>query len=380
MDNYIKEIQLLADKVDGLSDESWQEIAEQLHYPYAVDTLRKSANGQYGGVAIYKYFLEHQDMYASDEQIKQFEKLKEDLYKERVRLQDVSREYHKELRVEARYENLIELLNDKIDLLEPIPFSFNSLQTDSCVEAVVLLGDIHFGAIVDNVKNIYNIDVAKERLSLWAQKVIGYCKQYKVNTLHVCLQGDLINGNIHLGQRVSQEEDVISQTVDMGEILSNVLQIIAANVPNIKIYGVRGNHDRTMPDKKQNIDEENFARLIYEYIKLRTGLKIIQNGKEDFVEFMCHNNRCVLTHGDKDNFSNAKGHFCDLLDYKPNYIYLGHVHHFMMSEENNINIVVNGSVISTDDYAMGIRKNTKPYQIMQIFDNDDVITCKIILS
>lgn len=380
MNKYIQELQILSDKVDGLCDESWEELSEEMNYPYHPDTLAKSVRGKYGGVSVYKYFLKNQDKYASDEQIKKLEQIKDELYIERTMLQDANREKRNILREEARFKNIKECLQEKLDLLEPFNNTYCEHKINSNIEAVALLGDIHYGMIVDNVKNLYNKDVAKERLITWKNKLIKYLQNNNVNTLHLCLQADFVSGLIHLGQRVSQEEDVIDQTIEISEILSNLIVGIKDNVKELKIYGVVGNHDRVVANKNDSIASENFARLIYEYIKIRTGINVIQNGKEDFVEFNCSGKKCILTHGDKDSISNAKQHFCDLLDYKPNVIYLAHVHHMMMNDDNGTEIVVNGSVISTDDYAMSLRKHTEPYQIMQIFNENDVITYKIMLE
>jgi hypothetical protein len=39
-------------------------------------------------------------------------------------------------------------------------------------------------------------------------------------------------------------------------------------------------------------------------------------------------------------------------------------------EENDITVVVNGSIVGTDDYAVSIRKNTKPCQVLRVYDRD----------
>ena len=53
-----------------------------------------------------------------DELMKQLESIKDEIYKERVKLQDVQREKRKKLRVDARFENLLDVLKKEIEKLQ----------------------------------------------------------------------------------------------------------------------------------------------------------------------------------------------------------------------------------------------------------------------
>ena len=83
-----------------------------------------------------------------------------------------------------------------------------------------------------------------------------------------------------------------------------------------------------------------------------------------------------MTHGDKDSLSNIKLHSVNLLGRVPDRIYFGHIHHMNIKDDNGTEIVVNGSISGIDEFAMSLRCNTKPYQVLQVFDND-VCTYKI---
>ena len=87
----------------------------------------------------------------------------------------------------------------------------------------------------------------------------------------------------------------------------------------------------------------------------------------------------VLTHGNRDNLQNAKQHFVDLLGIIPDYIHFGHIHHFNIKDDCDTEITTNGSLISTDDFATSIRKNTKASQALIIY-GEDVCTYKIVLN
>ena len=78
-DKYLQDLQLISDKTNSVSDSSWDELSQELQYQYSPETLRKAAATQYGGVAVYEYFMNHRPEYASDEKIEQFEKIKDEL-------------------------------------------------------------------------------------------------------------------------------------------------------------------------------------------------------------------------------------------------------------------------------------------------------------
>ena len=48
-------------------------------------------------------------------------------------------------------------------------------------------------------------------------------------------------------------------------------------------------------------------------------------------------------------------------------------------DKHGTDVVINGSVMGTDAYAMKHRLHTKPYQILRIYDGDDVCTYKVML-
>lgn len=144
-----------------------------------------------------------------------------------------------------------------------------------------------------------------------------------------------------------------------------------------KVYGVIGNRSRVNADKKSNMPAENFERLIFKHIELRLpNVRVCMNGLEDWITFKVKDQLVFMTHGDKDSLSNIKLHSVNLLGRVPDRIYFGHIHYMNIKDDNGTEIVVNGSISGVDEFAMSLRCNTKPYQVLQVFDND-VCTYKI---
>jgi predicted phosphodiesterase len=372
MDKFEEQIQELIDKVDGISDKTWEEIAEDLDLNMSADTIRRSFNcGIFSGYRVAKHYRSQISNGNTLDSI-ELNDLKNELYKERVRLQDVNREKRNYLREQARFENLLEVLKENIvQIPQEKEVKISQSYNDRNNIAVALLSDIHYGLQVDNNVNMYSTTIASSRLNFWSTKVIEYCQLYHVQTLNIVLCGDLISGLIKLSARVAQEEDVAEQIIAISEILSREITKINSKISFVNIYGVVGNHSRMNASKEDNIDSENFERLIFRYIELRTGLKVIDSGHSDYLEFNVGGSSCIATHGHNDKFGNVVNDFSKVLGYIPDYIYMGHTHHLQVEENGQTMVIVNGSVVGADDYAVKIRKYTKPSQVLHIISGND---------
>lgn len=372
MDKFEEQIQELIDKVDGISDKTWEEIAEDLDLNMSADTIRRSFNcGIFSGYRVAKHYRSQISNGSTLDSI-ELNDLKNEIYKERVRLQDVNREKRNYLREQARFENLLEVLKENIvQIPQEKEAKISQSYNDRNNIAVALLSDIHYGLQVDNNVNMYSTTIASSRLNFWSTKVIEYCQLYHVQTLNIVLCGDLISGLIKLSARVAQEEDVAEQIMTISEILSQEITKINSEISFVNIYGVVGNHSRMNASKEDNIDSENFERLIFRYIELRTGLKVIDSGHSDYLEFNVGGSSCIATHGHNDKFGNVVNDFSKVLGYIPDYIYMGHTHHLQVEENGQTTVIANGSVVGADDYAVKIRKYTKPSQVLHIISGND---------
>lgn len=374
--DYLKRVTLYLEE-DRIGYKEWGDLILGVDNNYTSDNLRKS----YYVINKLLPKLDGSVDIDEDDIIRAIQDQKDELYKERCRLQDARREYNKLLREEARYENLRDVLVDAIGEIEPQIAPTPQRNEIATKEAILDISDIHAGLLIDNVLNYYDIDVMKERMNILLDKTIKYILDNRVRKLHICMLGDLICGQIHLQSRVASEEDIISQTIIVSEVLANMINALSKYV-DIEVYGVVGNHSRVNANKKDNMPAENFERMIFEYINLRCpNHKVHLNGLEDWQVFNVMGRDIFITHGDKDNINNAKKHAIDLLGKVPTEIHVGHYHHVDITDDCNTEIVVNGSVVGTDEHAMSIRKTTKPHQVLRIYGEDnDVITCKISLD
>ena len=380
MSNYEQNLQTLINKVEGNNDMDWSQVCDYIGVDMHPDSLRKAfATTEYGGYKVAKYLMDKTAKELTDDMMQSLQHKKDEEYKERVRLQDARREYNKELRAEARYENLVEVMRDAIEYMPNLEFCSKHVDSDD-VKAILLVSDLHYGALIDNPINFYDTSVCKERMNTLLNKTIRYCTIHRVKELYVNLAGDLVCGNIHLGSRVEQEEDIITQTMQVAELLANFLSELSKHVDNIVLVCVQGNHSRVNPDLKANLNQENFERIIFEYIKLRLPeIKMLRNGNEDWIAYDIGDKKIFLEHGDKSSVSSAKEKAVNMVGYAPDVILFGHFHHMELNDKNGTDVVVNGSVMGVDSYAIRRRFNTNPYQVMQVYDGDDTCTYKLVL-
>lgn len=370
--DYNEVLQSLIDKVEGRNPSSWEEIVEEFHLNINKDSLRKSFAGPFGGYEIYNFFRDHE----REDETESFRKIKNEAYRERVRLQDARREINKYQKEYARQENLIQCLKDSISEIPELKLSFNpgeqySVGKDGC-NASILISDIHDGILIDNTINYYDKSIVEERMAQLGDKVLDICALHKVESLNVELCGDLIAGAIHTSIRVEQEEDLISAIIHVSEVLSAFIARLSSVIQEVNVYCVCGNHARVKSRLSDNVNRENYERLIFEYIKLRVpDVNVYQNGWEDFLKYEINGRKIAVVHGDKDTVDNIRSHCCNLFGEVIDEVHMGHIHHFNIKDDNGTMIVVNGSVMSTDSYALRNRQVVKPYQIMRIYGEND---------
>lgn len=315
-------------------------------------------------------FIDDDYVVTDNDRIAELDRKMEELYKERVKLQDKKREFNKYLMAEARFENLRDTMCEAlqhIGTLEAVKEI--EYEPKANVEASLILSDLHYGIKISNQFNCYDRSIARERLEAITVKTIHYCKLHRVNTLHICLLGDLINGIINVSNRVEQEEDLITQTMEIADILVKCINKLSEHVPYIQVHTVFGNHSRIFPSKADGSRKDNIERLVYHYLEtVLPDIDIDTSDTEDYLIAKIAGKTVVMEHGDKS--SNPLVDYTRLLSCRFDEVYRGHYHSFNVQNDNNVTIVTNGSLCGADDYAVQLRKSTKPSQTLRIYDTD----------
>ena len=379
MNNYEKNLQTLIGKVEGSVDMGWDEVCDYIGADIHPDSLRKAfATTEYGGYSVAKYLMDKTANELTEEMVKRLQSKKDEEYKERVRLQDARREYNKELRAEARYENLVNIMKDCLSNVATSNIEFGEkhlhIENKKSKYAILMFSDWHYGALCDSQWNYYDTNVAKERAEQLIAKTQSYILSLGITDLIVEINGDMCEGMINIGNRVASEESVVEQIINVSKLLSKCILSLKPYVNSIKVVTTLGNHGRLTPNRKEQADErENFEMLIPEFLRLTLGndIPIVTSQGLDFVKYEFDDKIICLSHGHHDKATSAIDNMIRVYKVVPDEIHLGHWHHMSDLNDSNIHVVVNGSIKGVDDFGLkATRCTTQPSQNLIVYGKD----------
>ena len=372
MNNFEKKLELCLQKLNKEIDLDWMEIVELLNLDCSADHLRKTA---YGMKETYDYFnSKTKEMIAQEEYEKLMEKeLK--IKKEKVKLNDLKAQLNKQIRELARKENLGEILEKKLEELNMQPRIINDeykQRVTSNRDMVCLISDIHYGIKTTNALSPYDSDICKQKMNYLVDKTIKFSLENDIDKLYVLILGDEISGLIHNTTRLEQREDVISQVIEVSELLYETIVKLANSLPFVVVGLAQGNHSRVMADKKDSLEQENFTRLIREFLKLRlaniSNVILLENKfDESIIEINIRGYNLIGLHGQNDKLTNVSK-LTEMFDKKIDYVCFGHYHNAKEFESNKTEVIVNGC-FSGDDYSKRLRLYNKPIQKLLLFDD-----------
>lgn len=367
--SYIKRVtNACSDKKISYSE--WGDYILGTDNNYSSENLRKAF------YVVYKLLNKVDENNCDYDAIKDLENLRDEIYKERCRLQDIQREKRNDLRVEARFENLLEVVKDNMDFMPTYEIKeFKPInKTQDKKYAVLQLSDWHCGALVDNQFNYYNVDTMVDRATKVRNNALEYCKLHNVTDLVIEINGDMVNGAIHVSSRVESEEGVVQQVITVTDVLARLINSMKPYFNSIKIITTLGNHGRLTPNKSDSITNENFEMLIPTMLRDKlSDVKIIDSKGLDFTKYEIDGKIIMVSHGQNDSMMKVISDFSKMFKVVPNEVHLGHTHSYADINDCDIKVTVNGSLIGSDDYAVTIRKVTTPSQNLIVYEKDRCI-------
>lgn len=367
--SYIKRVtNACSDKKISYSE--WGDYILGTDNNYSSENLRKAF------YVVYKLLNKIDENNCNYDAIKDLENLRDEIYKERCRLQDIQREKRNDLRVEARFENLLEVVKDNIGFMPTYEIKdFKPINKNQDKKyAVLQLSDWHCGALVDNQFNYYNVDTMVDRATKVRNNALEYCKLHNVTDLVIEINGDMVNGAIHVSSRVESEEGVIQQVITVTDVLAKLINSMKPYFNSIKIVTTLGNHGRLTPNKSDSITNENFEMLIPTMLRDKlSDVKIIDSKGLDFTKYEIDGKIIMVSHGQNDSMTKVISDFSKMFKVVPNEVHLGHTHSYTDINDCDIKVTVNGSLIGSDDYAVTIRKVTTPSQNLIVYEKDRCI-------
>lgn len=291
---------------------------------------------------------------------------------------DQRREYNAVLAREAREEHLISYLEEAVaNLNRQLPMIGNPIPIEGGDnEAVLVLTDWHYGMVAHNIWNTYDIAVCKQRVAMLRELVIERLRLHGISTLHILVLGDMANGAIHVTSRVSAEEKVVDQLIQVSELIAELINDLADYVDYTQVYCTYGNHMRTVQNKKESIHADNMEKIIPWWLSARFAdredICIIHSGKDELLRATVHGYEICAVHGDLDGGKDAVLTLSQMYEraygHKMQYLFSGHLHSIQDTENYGITSIRAGGLCGTDEFAKNARLFSTPCQTLAIFN------------
>lgn len=358
---------------------TWQDVAdilnELLGTSYSESAFRKKR--QYFDT-LKKVYIKNQtksniELFEINEKIRELEKAK-------VNFRDERMAWTKQNRISAR-------VSDRLDKIEKALLSqgktiFKPLQqhvsNKSDNDLLIILSDLHIGHCFKSYWGEYNVDIAKNRLSVYLSEILSIKELHNSQNCYISLQGDLISNSIHKTIAITNCENVINQIKIACELISSFCYSLAQVFDNVYISSVSGNHSRI--DRKEDaLHDERLDDLIFwgiqnnlNHIDNITCLyNQIDNG---IAKITIRNKDYIAVHGDFDPFNKqGMSNLILLLRNIPYAIIYGHMHANAFTDESKVKLIRSGSFCGGgDNYTIEKRLSGEPSQMICVCTENGV--------
>lgn len=275
--------------------------------------------------------------------------------------------YYRRLSREQTIKEIAIEVADKISSKKILPQFDIAHRANDSKEAILCISDWHYGMDFTNYWNNYNPDIARERIVKLQDMVTKTIVDEGISRLHIVNLGDMIAGRIHLTIRLESRIDVITQTIEVSEILAEFVHALS-QYAKIDYYDCADNHSRLEPNKKEALNLETLQRIIPWYLQTRLSnqndITIHTNNRygEDIINFNIFDYKIAGVHGDKDRPIDVVNNINLLTKEHFDMILTAHLHHFSADEKDDTLIISNGSLMGTDTYSKNLRLYSRPSQ------------------
>jgi len=370
-------------KDSGLLDVGWDEVADILNKelgledsPLTEATFRKPYQQAKRFYDAGVFNADAEDTYLSELRLQ-----RQELEKEKVKVRDERNELRRMLREEARKESYVDLIKRTISesVIEPLDYQPYNVTADGNNDLIVTLFDIHAGMNVDNYFNTFNDDVLRERMHKYLDKIIEIQNRHQSENVCV-IMSELLSGYIHPTIRIENNQNLIEQFVSVCEYISGFLAELSEHFITVNVFMAPGNHSRLMPNKDQSLRNENMDLLALPYLRAKLqnidNILIHDNDVDCMIAmFRVRNQTIFAVHGDKTSMNNVADKLTAFIGFRPNLIYMGHMHTNAMTTFHDTKCLQAGSMMGGgDEYCLDHMLKNKPEQIVSVI-TDDGLEC-----
>lgn len=249
---------------------------------------------------------------------------------------------------------------------------------------LVNASDWHIGLKTDD----YNLDIAKSRITRYAEEIVHYATLFDVSDVYVESIGDMVEGAyLRSTQAYEIEFDYSTQVVKATEVLVHFLNTLSKHVNVTYLGGIMGNHSR-MYDKGKNIETDSSENIIDAMVKsfveiIGNNRIVVKDKKQDnsALSFQINGKNVKAVHGDLigkggdriTKFISSDNIQYDLLIY-------GHYHHSTLIEQNHGRLEIGtGCLQGVTAYSKKLGYDTVPSQTIIVFEGEKILPIRIVL-
>lgn len=379
---YVKENKITWRELAGIINQTWREDESE----YRDESAYRKPVGYAAA-----YYDEVFSKMISNEYSNQLVAQKNEIIKERKKIQTEKVEINRWLRESARDEMIIEQITEAIDKLEPInvpPLRIDDYDK-STKAAVLCLADCHYGVefeikgLFGEVLNAYSPEIFGERMWALLNKVVDIVTKEDLTELNIFMLGDEINGILRLtSQLMKLRYGIIDSAVRFADFMAQWLNELSQYV-RVRLYHVQdSNHNqlRLLGQPKNAFPEENMSKVIMTIIKERLRdnpyVEVIDNPTGlIFADLAGY--QVLGVHGEVKNLAQACNDFSRMYNTKIDYIVSAHIHH-LKSEEIGFDseAISVRSLIGVDNYAVSLQKASNAGASIIIFEEGEGKTCQ----
>lgn len=367
-------------KSDGVIDLGWKEIADLINKNCKDETEYCTECAYRKRYAAAKQFYdeifskENYESSSNEETLRELQKLK-------MQLRDERTGFNAKLRNEARLEQDLDYLKDKLQEIGKVKFTTVATPKISASgkEMIVCLSDLHAGQTFDSNFGKYNTDILKERMNQYLNKVLEIAKLHSCDTVHILCLGDEISGMIHNTVRITNRENVIEQVKIVSELIASFCTELSNYFKYVYVATVAGNHSRIFQSKDESLKDENLDLLIGWIVKQITNhienITILDNQIDSSIASIEVCGKTYLgVHGNCDSMNESSiGRLIMAVEKIPYAIIGGHNHYPAYKQCNGVHYIQSGSFASAgDDYTISKRLTGKANQTILVVNSDGI--------
>ena len=339
----------------------------------------------------FKKFLEQLDReedkeFDENSRLAELKAAKEEVIKERKKLQTANLEYQENFRNQARIEMFDEKVVEAIGRLKPIEAkTFIHRNSSDNSTGLLCISDLHAGSTYEirgmygEIVNKYDFDTMKERLFKLSSYIDADFYNMDYDNLVIAICGDLFENMLRITSLTKLKEPVIDTVINTSEFLSQWVADLCnrLGIP-VKVIIIGGNHDTcSFLGSKPRFEEENLAKLVQKFMEIR-----FENIED--VEIAPYSDAAVETiqgvnimfeHGVGNNLQETIDFYSNLYNVDIDEIYSGHLHRpeskaVGVTEYGDRMVYRIGSICGFDTFAKKLHKAARPSAYFALYEEE----------